>query len=75
MSQKVQLQPHSCSELSGHHITEFQPIHQEEAEQAELVYVCARCDAALVIEGQGMLMVGVVYRCGGCGSYNASPSE
>ena len=73
MSQKVQLQTHLCPELSSHHVAEYQPIHQEEAEQAAVVYVCARCDAALLSDGQGLLMVGVVYRCGGCGSYNVRP--
>jgi DNA-directed RNA polymerase subunit RPC12/RpoP len=75
MSQKVQLQPHICSELSGRHVVEYQPIHQEEAELADVVYVCGRCDAALAIDGQGLLMVGTLYRCGGCGSHNTRPSE
>lgn len=75
MSQRVRLQTHVCADPSTHRVSVYQPLHEADAEQADLIYVCGRCDAALVVEGRGMLVPGTVYRCGGCGTDNISPSD
>ena len=75
MTEKIRLQTHVCADPSSHRVAEYPPLHEGEAEHAEVVYVCGRCDAVLLAEGRGMLVMGALYHCGQCGSYNISPSD